>query len=132
MKSQLKSRVALAAMALAVAASGYYFATFSRNTITDMESRAVAGDFPNMHVESGPAEVDDNGRVENHQAAPGILRYVATMRLVPPGKYQAIIVATDNNAKHREKSELVIGAQDPSGTWHPTTAAHLVERLNQR
>jgi hypothetical protein len=129
MKSQTMSRLALAAMAAAVAGSGYYFATFSRSTITDMESRAVAGDFPAMHVETGPAEVDDNGRVENHQAAPGILRYVATMRLVPPGKYQAVIIATDGNEKHREKSELVIAAQDPSGTWHPATAANLVEKL---
>jgi hypothetical protein len=83
-----------------------------------------------MHVEEGEAQVDDNGRVENHQAEPGILRYVATMRLVPPGKYQAIIVAADGNEAHRKKSELVIGARDASGTWHPASAAHLVENIS--
>ncbi|MDB5102164.1 MAG: hypothetical protein JWM80_6585 [Cyanobacteria bacterium RYN_339] len=129
MNSQIRSRLALVAMALAVAGGGYYFANFSRNTITDMETRAVAGDFPAMHIEEGEAEVDDNGRMENHQAQQGILRYVATLRLVPPGKYRAVIVATDGNEAHRQKSELVIGARDASGTWHPASASHLVERL---
>ena len=43
-----------------------------------------------------------------------------------------MIIATDGNEKHREKSELVIAAQDPTGTWHPATAANLVEKLKQQ
>ena len=129
MTKQQRSRLGLAAMGLAVAFGGYYFANFSRSAILGMEARAIAGDFPAVHVETGPAEVDGNGRMENHQAEPGILRYVATMGLVPPGKYVAVIIATDGNEDHRKKSELVIAARDAAGTWHPASATKIVERL---
>jgi hypothetical protein len=130
MQNQVRSRIALAAFGLAILAGGAFFARVSTAAVSEVETRAIAGNFPHMHIEDGLAAIDEHGRVDSLQGTEqAAFRYVASMRLVPPGKYQAVIIATDDNETHRKKSELVIAACDAKGHWHPASAAAIAARL---
>lgn len=93
------------------------------------ESRVVAGEFPYIHAETEAVVVEENGHVKAASGPRTSPRYVASLRLIPPGAYTLILVAHDGNPKHRKKSELVIGAQDSAGVWHPASAASIHAKL---
>lgn len=126
--SRGRSRLALAAMGLGVVASVALFQFWSRDLSTHIEAKARAGDFPFKQVVVGPGEVDHHGRIEGPvvEAGKGILT-VASLKVVPPGRYRRWLVARDGNAKHEAKTLVVIGAQDASGAWSPPTAQALAE-----
>lgn len=126
--SRGRSRLALAAIGLGVVASVALFQFWSRDLSGHIEAKARGGDFPYKNVVVGRGEVDHNGRIEGPvvDAGKGILT-VASLKVVPPGRYQRWLVARDGNAKHEAKTLVVIGAQDASGAWVPPTAQALAE-----
>lgn len=102
---------------------GYF--TYAANSIRQMEQRIVAGDFENVRLETGSFNVAQDGRVLGVKED----RYVASLKLVPPGEYTATLVANDGVAAHVAKGEMVIAAQDAKGQWHPNTAPQVLDRL---
>jgi hypothetical protein len=93
------------------------------------EARVIAGDFPFIHVEAEPVVVEENGQVKSASGPKERPRYVASLRLIPPGRYQVLLIAHDGNPKRRKKSELVIGAQNTNGVWYPGSAVEIHKRL---
>jgi hypothetical protein len=122
--------IALGAVAVIALAIGLQ--RFSRGAVVAVETKVLAADFPEMRLEEGPVEVDEFGRV----AINGLLREpplsVGSQRLTPPGRYLGVIIANDGVAAHVRKTELVIGARDASGAWHPPSAGAVAERLRRR
>lgn len=125
-----RTRMALVAGFLVMFGSIVWFLTYSADAVAKHEARVVAGDFPVLREATGAMEVDEHGRV----VVGGFLQNppltVASTRLVPPGKYKRAIVANDGVEAHRKKTELVIGAQDEKGAWHPASAAAVLARMN--
>jgi hypothetical protein len=124
-RKRVRSLLALT-IAIAVACVFGYL-TWAMNGVNQMDRRIMAGDFPNVRLETMPFAVADDGKV----FADGLKgdRYVASLRIVPPGKYKAMLVANDGNAAHIEKAEMVIAAQTVDGEWHPKSAPSILERL---
>lgn len=128
-RSQFYSRVALAAMGAAVALSVLLFQFWSRDLAGNIESRARRGDFPFKQVALGQGTVDHNGRVAGEVVdRRQVVFTVASLKVVPPGAYDAWLVARDGDAKHEAKTLVVIGAREASGAWFPATAAALAEQ----
>lgn len=128
--AQHRARLWLVLGGIAVLTFAYWLETMSRGAVTAMETQALAGDFPAIRREVAPASVDEFGRV----AVRGLLREpplsVASQRLTPPGKYVEILIANDGVPTHVKKTELVIGARDASGTWHPASAGEIAARTS--
>jgi hypothetical protein len=101
------------------------YLTFAAQGVSQLERRIVAGEFENVRLETGSFNVATDGRVLGVRED----RYVASLKLVPPGEYQATLVANDGNAAHIAKGEMVIAAQDTKGRWHPESAPQVLERL---
>lgn len=126
--SQGRSRLALAAIGLGMALSVLLFQHWSRDLSGTIERKARAGDFPFKQVALGRGTVDHNGRIEGEVVdRRQTIFTVASLKVVPPGAYEAWLVARDGNAKHEAKTLVVIGARDASGAWHPDTAAALAD-----
>ena len=102
---------------------GYF--TYAANSVRQMEQRITAGDFAHVRLETGDFNVASDGRVLGVKED----RYVASLKLVPPGAYTATLVANDGNPAHVAKGEMVIAAQDAKGQWHPDTAPQVLDRL---
>jgi hypothetical protein len=105
------------------------FWAYSAQAIHSHEQRVIAGDFPSVHLQTGSATVDGDGKVAGDVAKQDPQMYVASLNLIPPGQYQAVIVADDSVASRREKAEIVIAGQDPKGQWHPASAPQILARL---
>lgn len=105
---------------------------YSRNALSLHEARVIAGDFPAIRLETATAKVDEFGRVAVNGFLTDPPLAVGSLRLVPQGTYQAILVAHDGNPAHRKKAELVIGAQDHKNAWHPPSAATIANNLRSR
>ena len=101
------------------------YLTYAAKGVHELEQRIVSGDFPNVRLEKGHFNIATDGRVLGVRED----RYVASLKLVPPGEYQATLVANDGNPAHVAKGEMVIAAQDTKGQWHPETAPQVLERL---
>lgn len=110
---------------------GFY--AYSSQVVAQHEARVIAGDFPFVQLVSGKVTIEDGGKVIPQVLSPEqkVSRYVASTRLIPVGEYEAVLIAHDEDAKHLEKSEMVIGAQDATGAWHPASAAQVLERLKK-
>lgn len=126
--SRLRSRLALVAMGLMTLAVNVYFMVTAQGAARAMEQRALAGDFPSVHVQAGPAVITDDGRVYL-AADTDPSGYVASTNLLHAGKFQQLLVADDGNEAHKKKGALVIGARDPQGAWHPASAEAIARRL---
>lgn len=118
-------RIILTVSSVISLACVFGYLTYAAKGVADLEQRIVAGDFPNVRLEKGNFNIATDGRVLGVRED----RYVASLKLVPPGEYQATLVANDGNPAHIEKGEIVIAAQDTKGQWHPETAPQLLERL---
>lgn len=101
------------------------YLTVAAQGVSQLERRIVEGEFENVRLETGKFAVASDGRVLGVRED----RYVASLKLVPPGEYQATIVANDGNPAHIAKGEMVIAAQDVKGQWHPETAPQVLDRL---
>lgn len=126
-----RSRLFLVAIALGMLASNVYFLFATHNATQAMEARAIAGNFPAMHLEAGPATIEEDGRVYGREAGPDPTGYVASTKLIPAGTYQTLIIADDADAAKKAKAALVIGARDKAGAWYPATAAAIATRLTK-
>jgi hypothetical protein len=91
----------------------------------------IAGDFADLQLVTEQGQIEDGGKVLPDQlsVAQTHPRYVASTRLIPVGRYQALLIAHDGNAEHLEKAEMVIAMQDPQGAWHPASASEVLARL---
>lgn len=115
-----------AAAATGIALVSFYW--YSSQAIAAHERRVEAGDFPHLLLENGPVIVEGNGLVSDRdrKVVRQPPRYVASLRLIPPGPYGTVILANDDDPIHRKKTELVIAGRDAAGNWHPPSAAALV------
>ena len=104
---------------------------YSRNALSLHEARVVAGDFPAIRVEQVTAQVDEYGRVAVNGYLTDPPLAVGSLRLIPQGSYQTILVAHDGIPAHRKKAELVIGARDQQLRWHPASAGRIANRLKK-
>lgn len=117
-------------VALAIAFGG--LSVYTSQMAKQHETRVLAGDYPYVHLETGHVRVADSGEVKPKGApTEEHPRYVASMKFTPPGEYRAILVAHDGDPEKRRKAEMVIGAQDMKGNWHPASAPQILERLNK-
>lgn len=121
-------RIILTLTVVIAVACVFGYLTWAMNSVNQMDRRIMAGDFPNVRLETMPLAVADDGKI----FADGLKEdlYVASLRVVPPGKYTAMLVANDGNPEHIAKAEMVIAAKDEQGEWHPKTAPQILERLN--
>jgi hypothetical protein len=121
-------RIILTLTVVIAVACVFGYLTWAMNSVNQMDRRILAGDFPNIRLERVTMAVADDGKI----FADGLKGdlYVASLRVVPPGKYRAMLVANDGNPEHIAKAELVIAAQDEKGAWYPKTAPQILERLN--
>lgn len=126
---QRRTRSILVTAFLVMAGSTAWWLAYSADAVAKHEQRVIAGDFAVLRVQQGDLEVDDHGRVVVGGFLPNPPITVASTRLVPRGKYAAIIVANDGVAAHAMKTELVIGARDAQGAWHPASAALVLDRM---
>jgi hypothetical protein len=126
---QRRTRGILVTAFLVMAGSVAWWLTYSAHAVALLEQRVIAGDFPVLRVQEGQLEVDDHGRVVVGGFLPNPPITVASTRLVPRGKYTAVIVANDGVDAHKKKTELVIGAKDALGAWHPASAAMVLDRM---
>jgi hypothetical protein len=122
---QTRFRIIMSISTVIAVGCVFGYLTYAAQGVSQLERRIAAGDFPNVRLETTPASVAADGKVLGLKGE----RYVASLKLVPPGDYKAILVANDGNPKHIEKGEIVIAAQDTQGKWHPETAPTLLERL---
>ena len=126
---QRRTRRILVMTFLVMAGSVAGWIAYSADAIGKLEQRVIAGDFPILRVQQGDLEVDEHGRVVVGGFLPNPPITVASTRLVPRGHYTSVIIANDGVPEHQKKTELVIGAQDAKGAWHPATAALVLERM---
>ena len=127
--SNAKTRLVMVISFLVIGVSVVGYGFYASAGLKQMETRIVEGDFTNVRLESIPATVQENGKVFSSQVDPEKNLTVASLKLVPPGEYKAILVANDGNPQHIEKTELVIAGQDAEGQWHPKSAPQVLERL---
>ena len=127
--SNAKTRVILLLSGLVILGSMIGYGFYASAGLKQMESRIIAGDFPHVRLEAIEATVEESGKVVSPQLDESKFLTVASLKLVPPGAYKAVLVANDGNPKHIEKTELVIAGQDAAGKWHPETAPQVLERL---
>jgi hypothetical protein len=80
-----------------------------------------------VHLEPGPFVIDGNGKACKALESFKENRYVASLRLIPPGNYQSVLETRNDGQK--DPTDMVIAGRDLSGHWHPDTAGQLLGRL---
>lgn len=125
-----RATLVIGLVALATAFGG--LSVYTSQLAAQHEQRVLAGDYPFVQFEKTQARVKDSGEVIALDSRTyEYPRYVASMKFVPPGDYQAVIVAYEADPEKRRKAEMVIAAQDLSGAWHPKSAPEILNRINK-
>ena len=129
-KAARRGKVIIVSGAAVLAIAIYALSTFTGHVAQLHERKVLAGDYAHIHLDQAEVRVTEKGEVQPAgrfvQVNP---RYVASLRLVPPGDYQAVLVAHDAEPGARKKAEIVIGARDARGGWHPPSAEQILDRL---
>jgi hypothetical protein len=129
--SNWRARLLIVVIGVAMTAGVGGFWAYSMQATQQHEQRVIAGDFPDLQVVTEKGQIEDGGKVLPDALSPSQEhpRYVASTRLIPSGRYQALLLAHDGNAEHLEKAEMVIAMRDEQGQWHPETAPQVLARM---
>ena len=126
-----RTRILLAIAAALTLGSAAAFYMYARPAVQAHEQRVLTGAFERVWLERGEFTIEPSGEVRRERPMVMPRRTVARYGLVPPGTYQALLLATDGDAAHAEQTELVLGARDAEGRWLPATAGAIAERAER-
>lgn len=130
--SRNRTRFILSMIALVTLGSAVGFYMYARPLVQAHEQRVLKGEFERVWVETGTFEIEESGELRLERPLAMQRRTVARHGLVPPGTYQALLLAADGAPGRREVPELVLGARDASGRWVPASAAAIAARVGDR
>ncbi len=124
LSARRRARLALTLGAIAFLGSVAAYYAIESHLVAIEEHRILTVDYPNLAFERGKYAIAADGLVSNAKPqGPEPPRYAASLRLIPPGPYEAVILSQDLKAKPIERTDIVVAAEDPRGVWHPAAAA---------
>lgn len=126
---RMRGRTWLVTAALMLTLIAFAWIFYSRDVVAQHEARVVSGDFASLRIEAGDMVVDGYGRVTVGGFLSNPPLTVASMRLIPRGHYTSMIVGNDGDTATHKTTDLVIGAKDDKGAWHPATALEILARM---